>query len=246
MKAGLKKLIFPTIAVFVILLSLVSFYIYKVNSEIKKMHSTSTQKITESIYCVNEVFVNTFFIKSNNYYIAIDAGNDPESLKKQMDTLNIDPKNVRFVLLTHTDRDHVGGLSLFPNATIYLSKEEVQMIDGKTSRVLAFKNRLNRTYKTINDNEVITFDHISIKGILCPGHTPGSMSFVVNDSCIFTGDALGLYSGKVSTFTKLFNMDTETQIKSISKVAMLGGIKHLYSAHHGYTDDFANAFLDWK
>ena len=163
-----------------------------------------------------------------------------------MNALNINPKNVRFVLLTHTDNDHVGGLSLFPNATVYLSKEEEQMINGKTSRIFAFKNRLNRTYKTIDDHEVITFDNISIKGILCPGHTPGSMSYVVNDSCVFTGDALGLYSGKVGTFTKLFNMDTEAQIKSITNLALLGGIKHLYSAHHGYTDNFADAFLGWK
>jgi hydroxyacylglutathione hydrolase len=246
MRKGFKKVIIPVIIILVLLLSAFSRYAFKFQSEVKKMHSTSTQKLTESIYCAKDVFVNAFFIRNNNYYIAIDAGNNAKSLRKQINSLNIDTAKVRFILLTHSDGDHVGGLSLFPNATIYLSKEEEQMINGKTSRMLVFKNHLNRPYKTIDNNEVITFDNLSIKGILNPGHTPGSMSYIVNDSSIFTGDALSLIAEKVDVFNKLFNMDTQTQMKSIRKLALLEGVKHIYTAHYGYSDNFSGAFQSWK
>jgi glyoxylase-like metal-dependent hydrolase (beta-lactamase superfamily II) len=72
------------------------------------------------------------------------------------------------------------------------------------------------------------------------------MSYIVNDSSIFTGDALSLNGGKVDIFNKLFNMDTETQIKSIRRLALLEGIKHIYTAHYGYTDQFLEAVKNWK
>jgi glyoxylase-like metal-dependent hydrolase (beta-lactamase superfamily II) len=246
MRSGLKKIVIPLIVVFVLLLSIFSIYIFKFQSEVKKMHSIGTQKLTESVYCINDLFVNAYFIRSNDYYIAIDAGNNAKSISKQMATLNIDPAKVKFILLTHTDNDHTAGLSLFPKATVYLSKDEEQMINGKTSRMLVFKNHISCPYKTIDDKQVLTFDNISIKGFLNPGHTPGSMSYIVNDSSIFTGDALSLNGGKVDIFNKLFNMDTETQIKSIRRLALLEGIKHIYTAHYGYTDQFLEAVKNWK
>jgi hypothetical protein len=53
------------------------------------------------------------------------------------------------------------------------------------------------------------------------------MSYIVNDSSIFTGDALSLIDEKVDIFNKYFNMDTETQMKSIRKLALLEGVKHI-------------------
>jgi glyoxylase-like metal-dependent hydrolase (beta-lactamase superfamily II) len=188
-----------------------------------------------------------YLIKTNDSYVAIDAAINLKNVKKEMDKLNIAPERVTAVLLTHTDSDHVGAIKLFKNAKVYISSNEEQMINGKTVRAaFIMKNRLDSTYQTIKDNQKIDISGLSVKGILTPGHTPGSMSYIINDKYLFTGDTLSLKDQKVELFNEFFNMDSATEEKSISKLAVLSDIKYIFTGHYGYTDNFQKAFESWK
>lgn len=87
---------------------------------------------------------------------------------------------------------------------------------------------------------------IKIKGILTPGHTPGSMCWIINDKYLFIGDAMSIKSGKAELFNSIFNMDDDLQARSLKKLAKLKGIKYVFSDHYGYTNDFESAFAKWK
>jgi glyoxylase-like metal-dependent hydrolase (beta-lactamase superfamily II) len=65
-----------------------------------------------------------------------------ETAIDQVRALGFDPKDVRHVILTHLDVDHVGGLSDFPWARVHLTRDEVRgAFEGATGRERArFKN----------------------------------------------------------------------------------------------------------
>lgn len=224
------------------------WYGYKFKSETSKMNPVETKELVEGIYAIKDgTFANMYLVKSGNEYVAVDAGNKLQNVKQEMAKLGIGPENVTAILLTHTDTDHTGAIKLFKNAKVYISSSEEQMINGKTARAaVIMKNKLDRAYEMINDNQTVDISGLKVKGILTPGHTPGSMSYIINGKYLFTGDTLGLKDQKAELFNAFFNMDSAAEEKSIGKLAVLNDIEYIFTAHYGYTDSFPKALECWK
>ena len=250
MKKMNRKLKITLVILGIILTLVILFlgaYMYKMKTETGKMSAMETQEIIPNLFVIKDSFANLYLYKTGNKYIAIDAGNDWGQVNKELKKMKINPENVIAVLFTHTDSDHTGALELFKNAKVYISKDEEQMINGKTSRFFIFGNSLKGfQYNLLNDGENIIIDSIKIQGILTPGHTPGSMCYIINNKYLFSGDALSLKGGKVDKFNEFFNMDTETSLKSIRKLSNLHNIEYIFTTHYGYNNDFSSAFSNWK
>jgi glyoxylase-like metal-dependent hydrolase (beta-lactamase superfamily II) len=221
-------------------------YFLVARSITKAMTPVQTGETVKNVFSVKDSFVNFYLIKSGENYICIDAGNDRATILKELKKLKINPGKIVAILLTHSDGDHVAGISLFKNADVYLSKQEEQLINGKKTRFFVFENKIDTDkYKLIEDQQILTVDNSKIQCFLVPGHTPGSMCYLVNDTLLFTGDALRLTQGKVNTFYSFFNMDTEKATQSIAKIIHIPGVHYLFTAHNGYTDNFNSATKDW-
>jgi len=247
MKKTIKRILIGLGIIIVLTFLFFGWYGYKANSEVKKLHPIETAYLVDSIYTIKDEFVNIYLIKSGNKYISIDAGNSIEGVKEGLKKLNINSDDISAVLLTHTDGDHVNGLSVFAKAAVYISKQEAQMVNGETSRFAFFKNSLSgRAYSTIEDGQVIDLLSSKIQGILVTGHTPGSMCFLVNGKYLFTGDALSLKDGKIERFNHFFNMDSETAAKSMSKLTQFPNAQYIFTAHYGYSSDYKNVVSNWK
>lgn len=246
MKPLLKKIL---IGIGVLVLFVIIFFVrygVKAKSEVKKMAASETMEITDNVFSIKDSFTNVYLIRDSSNYIMIDAGNNTEAVAEGLKKLNINPDNVVAILLTHSDGDHVASLSLFKNAVLYLSAKEEQMINGETSRFLFFENHIDRTdYTVIDDQQSLRIGNVSVLGILTPGHTPGSMCYVVNNKYLFTGDLLSLKIGKIDRFNEFFNMDTEKSVRSMGLITRLDGIQYIFTAHYGFTDDYNNAVKDW-
>jgi glyoxylase-like metal-dependent hydrolase (beta-lactamase superfamily II) len=214
----------------------------------KIMDPAPTDPVTGHVYAVKDSDVNMFIYTDGESTLAIDAGNGETSMRKELQKLPFSPESVTHLFLTHTDRDHVGGLACFPNARIYLSRDEEQMIDGTTGRFFGFmRNRpIERLYTLLADGEVVTVGSIAVRAIATPGHTPGSMSYLVDGRVLFTGDTLALRGGRVQPFIRLLNMDTAIQRKSIRKLARLENVSLLCTAHTGCAADYARAMERWN
>ena len=235
-----------SILVMMILLIFIVFMI-KLKSEINKMTPLDTKELLENITSIKDTYVNMFLIKDEERYIAIDAGNDLDVIEEEFKKLNISPDKISTVLLTHTDFDHVAAIELFTNANIYLSKQEEQLINGMTSRFYIIGNKIKTiNYQLLDDGEVLNIGNIKIQGILVPGHTPGSMCYLINDKYLFTGDVLSLKNGKIDRFNEIFNMDTEKAVESMEKLTNIPDIKYIFTAHYGYSDDYKSAVNNWK
>jgi hydroxyacylglutathione hydrolase len=185
--------------------------------------------------------------------ICFDTGFSENAVKQELDMLGFEAGGVKHVFLTHTDRDHVGGLTLFKRANVYLSIDEEQMINRATPRFLGFVHNpsLERPYTLLQDGDVIQAGKAKIEALSTPGHTPGSMSYLVDGSILFVGDALTLSEGKARHFSRLHlrdltHMDTTTQSKSAKKLAQLTNISLMATGHTGFTTEFESAMSSWR
>jgi glyoxylase-like metal-dependent hydrolase (beta-lactamase superfamily II) len=183
-----------------------------------------------------------FLLKDSDEYVAIDAGGNIETIEKELETLKINPDKVVAILLTHTDGDHVAALKLFKKAAVYLSKDEEQMINGKTTRLMKSHNEIDvKTYKILSDQQKIRIGNLNITAISTPGHTPGSMSYLINEKYLFVGDAFGLTNGKIDKPNSIFTDDMPTAIQSFHKIAHLPTVEYVFTAHSGYSNNYKNA-----
>jgi glyoxylase-like metal-dependent hydrolase (beta-lactamase superfamily II) len=153
---------------------------------------------------------------------------------------------VKAVFLTHSDMDHTGGLEVFAQATVYLPELEEQMIDGRTNRFFVFGNNLERAYTLVSDSQVIGIGGLEIEAIATPGHTPGSMCYLVNGTHLYAGDTASFTDGTVGLFNDLFNMDSETQEGSLRHLATLTTPTHIFTAHYGFSSSLQAALRDFR
>ena len=212
-----------------------------------KMNPLKTQEVIQGIFALKDDYVNFFLIKGKDNYIAVDAGMNKDRITAELNKLNIDPNTISTVFLTHSDFDHIGGVDLFKNAKVYLPEEEKQLVNGETHRFFIFyDNKLDCDYELIRDGQAINVEGLSIRSIATPGHTPGSVCYLIDSKYLFTGDNLSLKQGKVAIFSDVFNMDSKIQKESISRLKELEGVTYIFSGHHGFSTNYSKAFEDFK
>lgn len=216
-------------------------------------------RIADNVYEVKSKVVSMFVYAADQGLICFDSGLNEGAVRREFESLSLNPESVTSVFLTHTDRDHVGGLDLFKNAELYLSFDEEQMIDKRTPRFLGFVHNapLEKPYRLLRGGDIVQAGETKIEAIATPGHTPGSMSYLVDESTLFTGDTVPLKEGMVRPFSKLrlldlirlrslvASMDTATQAESVRKLAKLQNVSLMATAHTGFTTNFASAMSGW-
>jgi hydroxyacylglutathione hydrolase len=208
--------------------------------------------IADNVYEIKSRVVSMFVYTADDAPICFDTGISEDTVSRGFDELGFKPEDVKHVFLTHTDNDHVGGLSLFKNADVYLSIDEEQMINRTTPRFVGFVYNppLKKTYTLLKDGDIIKTGKTRVEAIATPGHTPGSMSYLVDNSFLYVGDAVALKEGKVRRSSRLHlrdlsHMDLAKQTESVKRLAKLANISLMATAHTGFVQDFQSAMSAW-
>jgi glyoxylase-like metal-dependent hydrolase (beta-lactamase superfamily II) len=186
-----------------------------------------------------------FFVDTGNGYIMIDAGSNAESLKTITEALRIAAEEVKWIFLTHSDYDHVEALPLFPNAEVYMNAAELPLLNGIVKRNAFGGNSLPdgihaSGINRLVDGEVFSLGDTKIECVNSPGHTIGSMSYLVDGKYLFTGDAFMVNFESISVHP--FTMDRELAEQSIGKLEeIVSACELVLTAHYGY---FEGGLLD--
>lgn len=217
----------------------------------------NTGWIDESVACVREWIANIFFYTKNGTTIMIDAGYNYDRLKEKLRWLGIDPSDIKHILITHQDTDHVGAVEkdsdgLFRNATLYLSEIENKYLTGEVRRKVIFGCYKLPMVKTDNkkvllqDGQILDINGIRIECLLVPGHTWGHMVYLIDDTYLFTGDTIWFGADGGYSFINSLAEDNELAIRSLAeleaKLKERGLRPKVITGHTGWTDDFAFVF----
>lgn len=239
MNKNTRKILFVIIGIVLLILVVLAagsfLYLRAMNAELAKMNPLDTQEVIPGVYAVRDQYVNLYLVRCPQGLIAIDAGIDPGHILTGMEQLGLNPADVTALFLTHTDTDHVGAVNLFEKAQVYIGEDEEQMVNGQTKRAYVFSNPALRDHKTLSDGQRLQAAGCTVTAIAAPGHTRGSMAYLVDPGYLFTGDTLSLKEGRAATFNDFFNMDTPRQRESLEKLARLADVTYVFSAHYGYT-----------
>ncbi len=225
--------IFLTVSVIIVLVNVFPMFF---------MHPLADGRIEETdITAIKNRINNLFFIPSDEGWIVIDAGSDARSVKRKMKKMSIEGDKVKGVFLTHTDYDHVASVVLFPNALIYMSEREKQMIDGSTRRQFLKKNNLpdlgdSNKIILLHDNEIVDLCNHKVRMIPAPGHTKGSAMYAVDQKYLFTGDAFKSENNRIVVHP--YTMDRKQAQKTIHDIKdELMKYEKVITAHYGLTEN---------
>ncbi len=179
--------------------------------------------------------VNTYFLvnEETRCAVAIDTGEVYPRIKAIEKDLDI---KIKAILLTHAHFDHAGNVKRLQDdgVKIYISKIDAPKLLNDENLAKDFGRKFNycKADYTFSDGEILDIEGIKIKVIATPGHTDGSVTFMV-DNALFTGDTL--FNGTVGR-TDFPTGDAETLYNSVQKLFSFDGNYKVYPGHLGFTD----------
>lgn len=177
-------------------------------------------------------------------YVAVSDGKaiviDPlYPFEKYTDLAKTEDFDIIKVIDTHQHADHVSAardLAEKTNSELHLSSYEDYKYDASF----------------LKDKDTIQFGNSSLRVIHTPGHTPGSLSFVIDEKYVITGDILFVESiGRPDLRDKAEKFTEELYETLHNKLLKLPDSYVVLPAHHGEdvetkNDAFYSTILDSK
>ncbi len=107
---------------------------------------------------------------------------------KDIESLGLDPRNIKKLVITHFHPDHIGGVLEvvdFCAAEVMIHEIEAAYIEKKAGFEVQVK---------LKDGDIIQLGNMNFKVIHTPGHSPGSICLYNSDKKIlFSGDTIFAY-----------------------------------------------------
>lgn len=181
-------------------------------------------KSGQKIYQVLGGRCNCFLISYRNKHLLVDSGRENrwENLSKGLDKLGVSHNSLMALILTHSHFDHAENaanikekyktaITIHKSEADYLQRGDNPVIRGTTfvtrliiavlARKLVFRYiRYKPVEYDILVEERYDLNNAGFNGYLLhtPGHTPGSMSVIIENEIAIVGDTMfGVFKGSV-------------------------------------------------
>jgi len=208
-----------------------------------------------SIYPIKLGVARCYLLQGDGI-IMIDGGapNQAKCFLKALERLSIQPRDLRLLVLTHGHWDHIGSakdIKEITGAKIAMHKREKDWLEkslkplppgvtlwGKIfAKIMAmfmpFVHISATNVDIILGDEEFSLAEFGIAGkvISTPGHSPGSVSIVLDTGDAFVGDlAMNAFPMRLSPGLPIFAEDLQ-KVKDSWKLILNYGVKMIYPAH---------------
>jgi glyoxylase-like metal-dependent hydrolase (beta-lactamase superfamily II) len=220
-------------------------------------------EIIPNVHLVPNTVANPYLLIDPDGLTLIDAGlpGSHKKILRYMALLGYAPADLKRILITHSDFDHVGGLAPLKKATgarVYASPVEAQaMAEGHPSRPVRPRKTITRflfglmggLFKParIQVDELLTDGQIlpmlgGLRVIETPGHTPGHISlYSASTGILFCGDSIVSGEAGLRGSSGANNWDQAKSDESVRRQAALGA-RILCCGHGSVVMDAAGKF----
>ena len=165
----------------------------------------------------------------------IDPGGKTKTVKNFIEANNL---NLKMILLTHGHIDHIAGiheLVQYVGDNIYIGKNDAFMLKNP-SRELQELLGVNcdglENFKTVEEGQELEFSGCKIKVLETPGHTEGSVCYLITDDdghkILISGDTL--FAQSVGR-TDLEGGDSLKLENSLKRLAEFNDSLHVLPGH---------------
>ncbi|MDQ2049585.1 MBL fold metallo-hydrolase [Natronolimnohabitans sp. A-GB9] len=195
-------------------------------------------------YDDRELTITPTVVETERGLVLIDVGpaGAVDAVRTHLRSLGYELEDIWLVLLTHHDRDHVGGLAELlesVDAVVATHREEAPYVTGERAPIKSDGDR----YPSVDvDLELVEGVQIptlagSMEVLETPGHTPGHVSLLFpDDGLLLAGDALVADGDEPLSGPKpAFTADMDRALESLEALADRG-IEHVVCYHGGYVD----------
>ncbi len=142
-------------------------------------------KVFDNLYYVGPGFVSVWLIPTTDGLILVDTAQEPyvDFVIDNIRKAGFDPKNIKYILLSHGHLDHFGGagkIQALSGARVATLEEDWKMIEEAATAPANPNRPLGQTVKrdmVITEGDTVTLGKTALKVYKLPGHTAGSASF---------------------------------------------------------------------
>lgn len=177
---------------------------------------------------------NCYIVDCGGRYAAIDVGFPTGAAIDRLAELG---DKVEWILVTHRHFDHVMGVAAAKRLTgakvaIHgleaggLLNEDISLY-SHFRRMLGVPNEACEPDLLLEDGDTVTVGDCTVKVLLTPGHTEGSVCFLCGDT-LFSGDTL--FAGTVGK-TNFPTGSMEQMMQSMERLAQLDDNTKVYPGH---------------
>ncbi|WP_342593293.1 MBL fold metallo-hydrolase [Ramlibacter agri] len=137
----------------------------------------------DNLYYVGGDWVSAWVLKTSQGLVLIDALNNEEEahalIEGGMAKLGLDPRQIKYIVITHGHGDHYGGASYLAKkygAHVVASEADWTMMHTHLEFSSAVWPQPPARDIAVKDGERLTLGDTTLTLYLTPGHTPGTLS----------------------------------------------------------------------
>lgn len=178
--------------------------------------------------------VNCYLISTDKSAIVIDPGFNSSYVE---DFLLKNADKERMILLTHAHFDHIGGALQLKEKTgvkIAIGRIDELSLSDENYNLSTLFNAYIKPFNAdmlLDDGEITEIGDITLKTIHTPGHTKGSVGYLIENN-LFSGDTLfNLSVGR----TDFPGGNTKQLLNSVKKLFALDDNTKVFSGHGATT-----------
>lgn len=176
---------------------------------------------------VGPLETNCYILVIDGTAAVIDPGGDPDIIIKHLQTKQV---QVDYIFNTHGHHDHVlanDDIASFTDKKVHIHPDDEYLLKDGQGFLEVLPTEINYSTLPLNEGQVYYLGDSQILVMHTPGHTKGSVSFLVAGN-LFCGDLLFKQSiGR----TDLDGSSPEDMIESLKRVMKLDKETKVYPGH---------------
>jgi hydroxyacylglutathione hydrolase len=190
-------------------------------------------EVADGVFRVDDMRIaNAYLVAADDGLLLVDAGMpwNASRILAFITTIGRQPDELRDIVLTHCDIDHIGSaaeLKRLTGASVAIHERDAAVLAGgqpeKGGPGLAALYRLLR-FRAVTADRILS-DGDMIDGFQVmhvPGHTAGSIALISADGMVFSGDALLTdKQGKVTAPDRRLALDPAQAVRSADRIRAL-------------------------